>query len=110
MRAYLIDEISSSDMKKIRGFLSEHALKSSLSAIFWVKIPDDLLNSTQFAHANCRPHVFAVELGDHWVKLELYVRSLNTMRCSCPDYCTESQRNYVIQFANNMLEQLGIRT
>lgn len=110
MRAYLIDEISSSDMAKIADFLAEHAMKSSLSKVFWVKVPDDLLSSIQYAHHECQPHVFAVELGDHWVKLEFYVRSLKSMRCSCPGYCTEGQRNFVIHFAHNMIEQLGIRT
>jgi len=110
MRAYLIDEISTTDMKKITGFLGEHAMRSSLSKIFWVKIPDDLLSSVQYTHHDCQPHVFAVELGDHWIKLEFYVRSLKSMRCSCPGYCTEEQRNYIIHFAHNMIEQLGIRT
>ncbi|HDM09753.1 MAG: hypothetical protein JRI39_02710 [Deltaproteobacteria bacterium] len=110
MRAYLIDEISRADMKKITQFLAQNAIRSSLSKIFWVKIPDDLLSPTQYAHHECQPHVFAVELGDHWVKLEFFVRSLKTMRCTCPGYCTEGQRNYVINFAHTMIQQLGIRT
>ncbi|MBW1730388.1 MAG: hypothetical protein JRH08_02535 [Deltaproteobacteria bacterium] len=110
MRAYLIDEISTADMKKINAFLSENALKSPLSHVFWVQMPEDLLSSTQFSHHHCKPHVFAIELGANWIKFEFYVRSLKTMRCTCPDYCTEGQRNYVIHFAHQMIEQLGIRT
>ncbi len=110
MRAYLIDEVSTRDMQKITEFLGQHAMSSSLSKIFWVRIPDDLLSPAQYAHTECKPHVFAVEIGDHWVKLEFYVRSLKSMRCTCPGYCTEGQRNYIIHFAHNMIDHLGIRT
>ncbi len=110
MRAYLIDEISNTDMKKVYAFLRENAVKSSLTQIYWIKIPDDLLTSTQYEHKNCSPHVFAVELGKDWIKLEFYVRSLKNMRCTCPGYCTDGQRNFVINFAHSMIEQLGIKT
>jgi hypothetical protein len=110
MRAYVIDEISPGDMRKVEGFLKENAISSGLGQIFWVKIPEDLLTATQFEHRGCQPHGFAVELGRDRVKLEFFVRSLTRMRCECPGYCTESQRNYVIHFAHRMIEQLGIRT
>ena len=82
MRAYLIDEIPIPEMEKIKGFLQEHAIRSNLDEIFWVRIPDDLLNETQFLHTQCQPHVFAVELGLDWIKLELFVRTLKTMRAA----------------------------
>lgn len=110
MKAYLIDEISSSDMEKINGFLRENAITSNLDQISWIRIPDDLLSDTQFEHHICQPHVFAVELGLDWVKLEFFVRSLKNIRCTCPGHCTEPQRDYVIKFAHGMIEQLGIRT
>lgn len=110
MRSYLIDEISPHDMRKIREFLKENALCSSLPEIFWVKIPKDLLTKVQFRHRNCGPHVFAVETGPDWIKLEFFVRSLKTMRCNCSGYCTESQREYVHRFAYSMIQHLDIRT
>ncbi len=110
MRAYLIDEISSSDMKKIYDFLAENAVKSSLDQIYWIKVPEDLLTSVQYEHKGCAPHVFAVELGRNWIKLEFFVRSLKNMRCTCPGYCTEGQRNFVINFAHTMIDRLGIKT
>ncbi|MFH1241000.1 MAG: hypothetical protein V1689_01440 [Pseudomonadota bacterium] len=110
MRAYLIDEISPSDMKKVSGFLREVAISSSLDDLFWVKLPHDFLNGEQFEHRHCKPHVFAVELGFNFVKLELFVRSLKGMRCTCPGYCTEKQLLHVFDFAHGMLDQLGIRT
>ena len=110
MRAYMIDELSSSEIEEIREFLKKHAIHSSLDQIFWVRIPDDLLNEVQFQHDRCRPHVFAVEIGPDWVKLELFIRTLKSMRCDCPGYCTPMQKEYVFKFADGMIAQLKIRT
>ena len=110
MRSYLIDEISPSDMDKISGFLKKNAIKSNLGQILWVQMPDDLLSDIQTEHRNCQPHVFAVELGSDWIKLEFFVRSLKNMRCICLGYCTHPQRDFIIDFAHGMIEQLGIKT
>lgn len=110
MRAYLIDEISSSDMGKINGFLKQNAITSKLDQIFWVLIPEDLLNEAQFNHRNCQPHAFAVELGQDWVRLEFLVRSQKDMRCTCSGYCTPQQMDFIIRFAHGMLDGLGIKT
>ncbi len=109
MRAYLIDEISPSDIEKISGFLKEAGISSGLDGLFWVRLPEDLLSGEQFQHRHCRPHVFAVELGSDFVKLELFVRSLKNMRCTCPGLCTDRQVRYIFDFAHGMIEQLGIR-
>lgn len=110
MRAYVIDEIRAQEMEKVRAYLKQHAIRSSLEQIFWVQIPDDLLNETQYLHTQCRPHVFAVELGPDWIKLELFVRTLKSMRCDCPAYCTPIQRDHIFRFADGIIEQLKIRT
>jgi len=110
MRAYLIDEISTSDMKKVATFLKENSMQSSLDNIFWVEIPEDLLGDIQFEHDNCRPHVFAVEVGDNWVKSEFFVRSLKGTRCECQSYCTPQQRDFILNFTHRMIDALDIRT
>jgi len=110
MRSYLIDEISPPNIEKITDFLKENSASSSLEQLFWIKIPQDLLSSTQFQHRDCQPHAFAVELGRDWVKLEFLVRSLRNMRCTCPAYCTTQQRNFIINFAHSMIDQLDIHT
>jgi len=110
MRAYLIDEISTQEMQRVKGFLEKHAVRSSLDQIFWVRIPEDLLTETQFLHTQCQPHVFAVEVGPDWVKLEFFVRTLNSMRCECPAYCTPMQRDYIFRFGDNIIGQLKIQT
>ena len=110
MRSYLIDEITSSDMKKMRGFLQENASSSELDSLFWCRLPQDILSDIQSQHTECQPFAFAIELGDNWIKLEFFVRSLTGMRCSCQDYCTSRQRSFIIDFAHRALENLDIRT
>ena len=110
MKSYLIDEISAQHLKVIRKYLKENAISSSVDGLYWVKIPEDILSPAQFNHTECGPHVFAAELGNDWVKFEFFVRSLKNMRCSCPDFCTNQQRDHVIKFADNMIKSLAIRT
>jgi len=110
MRAYLIDEITPSDMEKITLFLKENSFQSSMEAIFWVEIPEDLLKGIQFEHKNCRPHVFAMEKGDDWVKAEFFVRSLKSMTCDCQNYCTPQQREFILNFVHHMIDTLNIKT
>jgi hypothetical protein len=110
MRAYLIDEISPSDMENIKGFLRKNAITSNLAQIVWVPIPDPLLSDSQLEHLNCRPHVFAVEMGPDWLKVELYIRSLGNLQCTCPGYCSAHQRDHIINFTDDILEQLGVTT
>jgi len=110
MRAYLIDEISRTDIKKVNDFLNQNAIKSSLENIFWVKIPEDILSEVQYQHQECQPYVFAVELGADRVKLEFLIRNMNRMRCSCVDYCTVQQRDFIFNFAHGVIRLLGIQT
>jgi len=110
MRSYLIDEIMSSDIEKINAFLKENTILSGLEHLFWVKIPQDLLSEIQFSHTDCQPHAFAVEVGEDWVKLEFFIRSMKNMQCTCPGYCTDQQQHFITNFAMGMLKQLDIST
>jgi hypothetical protein len=110
VKAYLIDEISPSDMRKTEAFLNERTTASSLGGLFWVELPARFLTHTQSDHGGCRPHVFAVELGHDWIKFEFLIRSLNKMRCTCTGSCTDLQREHIMRFAEQMLEELDIRT
>jgi len=110
MRAYLIDEISASDIKKITAFLNENSIRSRLNSVFWVEIPADLLSGVQYEHKNCRPYVFAAELGDDWFKAEFFVRTLEGMGCDCQNYATPQQREFILSFFHNMIDALDVRT
>ncbi|RLB11444.1 MAG: hypothetical protein DRG27_01195 [Deltaproteobacteria bacterium] len=110
MRSYFIDEISKKDMQKIEEFLKNNAISSPIEGLFWIQIPEQLLTKEQAEHKECAPHICALELGRDWIKLELFVRSAKSLRCTCCGYCTEEQRDFIISYANRMIDQLGVRT
>jgi len=110
MRSYLIDELSGKDMAGIEEFLDQNAMRSALGGIYWGRIPEDLLSEQQVAHRDCRPHVFAIETGVDWIKLEFFLRSLADMRCPCAGYATRQQRDFIIRFAHAMIRDLDVRT
>jgi len=110
MRYYLIDEISKSDMEKIKNHLSDRVLKSGLDDIYWAELPDDFLTGTQSEHDSCKPYVFGLELGANSLKAELFVRNRNRFGCACQQYCDDRQRNYVIDFVLSLIDELNIRT
>lgn len=109
MKSYVIDEISSSDMVKIRDYLENATQKSEIKDIFWARLPEDLLNGTQYHHKDCMPHVFAIELGRDWVKFEFLVRSLVTISCQCQGYGTSQQIAFIMEYADRMITELGVR-
>lgn len=109
MKAYLVNEIAPEAMERLKAHLEETFIASRLEQIYWAPLPDGLLTETQARHTGCKPHVFAVEVGTDWVKFEFLVRSLNTMHCTCPGYCTDAQREYVVGLADGILERLNIR-
>ncbi len=110
MRSYLIDEMSQSDMQKMRGFMQDNAEKSDLDSLFWGRLPQNILSEIQYVHSGCQPHVFAIELGKDWIKLELFIRSLTGMKCECQGYCTSQQKSFIINFADKALQDLHIKT
>ena len=110
MRQYLLDEIARVDIPRVREYLNQHTLASSLADIWWVDLQEDLLSPEQFSHPDCRPFRFAVELGDDFVRFEFLIRSRETMRCACIGYATRQQRDFILAFADRLVEDLGLRT
>jgi hypothetical protein len=110
MRQYLLDEISRSDIPRVREYLNEHAAAANLEGIWWVDLREDLLSSEQFSHRDCQPFRFAVELGHDFVRFELLIRSLQTMRCACIGYATRPQRDFILAFADRLVEELALQT
>lgn len=110
MRQYLLDEISRADVKRVRDYLNDHALPSSLEDIWWIELQDDLLNATQYSHRQCKPYQFAIELGDNFVRFEFLIRSQQTMRCSCIGFANRQQRDFIMAFADRMVAELDLKT
>ena len=110
MRQYLLDEIRRGDIPRIREYLNEHAISSGLEDVWWVDLAEDLLSAEQFAHQDHQTFRFAVELGPSFVRFEFLIRSRETMRCSCIGYATRAQRDFILAFADRLVEDLALRT
>jgi len=110
MRQYLLDEITRNDITRVREYLNQHAQAASLEDIWWVDLQEDLLSPDQFSHRDCQPFRFAVELGQNFVRFEFLIRSLQTMRCSCIGYATRQQRDFILAYADRLVEELALRT
>jgi hypothetical protein len=110
MRQYLVDEISRGDIEKVNAYLHENAYPSALVGVYWIHIPNDLLDGEQYRHKECQPFCFAIEVGDGHVKFEFLIRSRSNLRCDCIKYATAMQRDFIINFSENLINTLGIRT
>jgi hypothetical protein len=109
MKQYVIDQLRESDHEQIQKYLSDNAERTVLEEIFWVFLPKDLYTVHQGEHESCHPLYFAVNLSMRKVAFELLIRSRETLRCSCISYATPKQRDYIIQFADKMLQELSIQ-
>jgi len=111
MRQYVLDEIDREDIARVREWLSARADLSGVDDLYWVNLQPDMLSQTQFAHGECQPHCFAVEVGDGFVKFELLIRSRINYRCrDCQVYATEKQRRFILEFADRLVADLQLQT
>ena len=110
MRKFVLDEISRSDMEKIRDYLNQNAILSEVDGLYWVELADEHLDHLQFGHEQCKPYRFAVELCDDSVHLEMLIRSATTMRCECIKYANRTQRDVIIRFGETIIRDCDIST
>ncbi len=109
MKQYVIDQLREHDHEKILEFLRNNADASEFGDIFWVMLPGELYSDTQREHKQCRPFCFAVNLSYKQVDFELLIRSRRILRCACIRYADKKQRDYIIEYADRMLEELNIK-
>ncbi len=109
MKQYVIDQLREHDYSSILEFLNERAQKSAFGDIFSFDLPQRLLSDVQAEHADCGPHYFAVSIDRTRLELEFLIRSRQRLRCNCVAYANREQRDYIIDLADSMLEELKIR-
>lgn len=109
MRQYVIDELNHPEMEKIRKYLKDKCDMSELGNIFWLNMPSEILTQEQAKHSACAPHVTAVELHEKAVYFEMLVRSRNVMRCSCIGFATNEQRDFILNFVDEMILKIGLK-
>ena len=51
-----------------------------------------------------------MELGRNAIKFEFLIRSRRTMRCSCIGYATIPQRDWIMNFADELVAELELKT
>lgn len=108
MKQYLIDGLSPQDHERLKAYLDEHHGPCDLGAIYWIELQQNLLTSLQKEHTLCAPHFFALELGKDFLACELLVRIRTNIKCDCMGYATAMQREWLIGFADNLLDTLAI--
>lgn len=108
MKQYVIDQLRPQDHQLVKAYLDEKAEKAVFEGLYWVDFPEDLLTTLQAGHESCHPFYFAVNLSEEKVEFELLVRSRRIIRCNCIAYATPAQRDYIIRFADEMLENLDL--
>jgi hypothetical protein len=108
MKQYVIDQLREDDYEKVLELLELKADKTAIEGMYWVNLPERLYSPVQREHVQCQPHYFAVSLDYRRVSFELLVRSRQIIRCHCIGYATPEQRDFILRFADDMLDQLGI--
>ena len=109
MRQYMIDELSFLERDNLENYLKRTLKPAGLEGAFFLELPPDLWSDNQQGHDDCGPFYFSVILEKEQVRFELLVRSANNLHCSCITWPTPAQRQFVIDFADRMLEEELIR-
>lgn len=109
MKQYVIDQLRWNDYEAIKGYLDARGEKTPMEGIYWLSLPETLYSAVQKDHSQCHPYYFAVNLSFDSADFELLIRSRQILRCNCIAYADRAQRDYILGFADEMLEQLGIK-
>ena len=110
MKQYVIDELKQKDYELIKGYMEENFLSSDVDGIFWIRLDQKIFTEIQKAHTDCQPFYFAVDLAPKLITFEMLIRTQNRIRCSCMRYATDTQRNWLLKLADDIFDELGIKT
>jgi len=108
MRQYVIDELRKHELERATRYLEEHCEPGGVNRLYWLQIPDDLLSGLQIEHSSCAPFCIGIEVTDDSVVFEMLVRSRQKLRCSCIAYASESQRQFILGFADRLIRETEI--
>lgn len=109
MKQYVLDGLRLEDYHKLKAYLDEHLASSPLGGIYWLELDPDILTDIQKEHAECSPHVFALMLEETYLSCELLVRIKKNIKCECMAYADKTQRDWLVDQADTILEKLDIR-
>ena len=109
MKQYVIDQLTEADFHLLKGHLDQNLETTMMEGIYRVDLPADLHSDIQREHAACQPYYFAINLDFFKVSFELLVRTRQLLHCPCMGYADRRQRDYILEYADRLLEQLNIR-
>ena len=109
MKQYVIDGLTLKDHAALKEYLDEHLASAPIGGIYWLELEKDLLSEEQSSHRDCQPHVFALMLEESYLSCELLVRIKTNIKCDCMGYATKAQRDWLVDWADALLEKLSIR-
>jgi len=96
-------------MDQIKQSLNQKCSNQPIDNLYWINIPKKLYLPLQREHElSCGPYYFAIETGQHWLKAELLVRSSQKIRCECICYADKAQREYILNWMDQLLSQLNV--
>jgi len=105
MRQFVIDELSILERNNLESYLKRSLKPGPMDGIFWIELPEDLLSEAQQGHEPCGSFYLGVELEDKRLCFEMLVRSKTNLHCSCIAYATNTQRQFILDFIDKMLDE-----
>ena len=110
MKQYVIDELRPDDHQKLKQYLDAHYAAPGFEDLYWFRLDEALVEDEQKSHTDCRPHYFALELLFDRLICELLVRTNQRVKCTCIQYASERQRNWLVQAIDAIFQKLEIIT
>jgi hypothetical protein len=109
MKQYVIDQLQENDFLSLKEHLDKNLENTMLEGIYWVDLPEELYTDMQRQHQSCQPYYFAVNLNFRQIGFEWLIRSRQTLHCPCMAYADSRQLDFIVQYADTLLEKLKIQ-
>jgi hypothetical protein len=108
MKQYVIDQLREADFQKLEDYLDSSTEAGDLPGIYWVHLPETHYEKLQQEHSDCQPFYFAINLDRQCISFELLIRTRSRLRCSCIQYASQEQRDYILNYADGVFERLNL--
>ena len=110
MKQYVIDQLREHDFLQLEDYFNNNSDAAELPGIYWIPLPKSLLGKNQLDHPDCQPFYFAVNLERNSISFELLIRTRSRLRCGCIQYASQEQRDYILNYADQLFEKLKLMT
>ena len=105
MRQYVLDELSFLEHDNLDNYLKRTLKPGPIVGVYWLEVPQNLLGPAQLEHPACGPFYCTVMLEKTEIRIEFLIRSAHNMHCSCITWATPVQRQFILDFIDNMIEE-----